>query len=427
VKTDPSSKNMAQIVERHVRSIAHRTFLKWIAGIGFLMITLGGVLVAAGIGPARIPPSATARFLLSRVPGLESLWTEQKSDLSGRMEGLRKEASRLREQVRQQEKSGLPAHALQSRWAAVEKEWEDCSEALRDLENYEIWIGQGRLPRILIALLAGAGLAVSGAIFQGLVLNPLASSGTLGVSGGAAAGASLFMVLGAGTSLAHSALGIPIAAFSGAMLTLSLVWFVAKSGRGSTSPLSLILAGVIIGIFLGAAMSFIRIIAEEESLRTLTLWGVGSLASREWTHVKVCWPIVLVGILFAIVYARDLNLLSLGAQQARHIGVHVNRSRKILMITAALITAGAVSVAGPIGFVGLVVPHSVRMLIGPDHRTLIPFSALGGGFFLLVCDTVGRTIASPLELPVGIVTSLIGAPFFVYIYKTRMREGAVLT
>jgi len=279
----------------------------------------------------------------------------------------------------------------------------------------------------LIALLAGAGLAVSGAIFQGLVLNPLASSGTLGVSGGAAAGASLFMVLGAGTSLAHSALGIPIAAFSGAMLTLSLVWFVAKSGRGSTSPLSLILAGVIIGIFLGAAMSFIRIIAEEESLRTLTLWGVGSLASREWTHVKVCWPIVLVGILFAIVYARDLNLLSLGAQQARHIGVHVNRSRKILMITAALITAGAVSVAGPIGFVGLVVPHSVRMLIGPDHRTLIPFSALGGGFFLLVCDTVGRTIASPLELPVGIVTSLIGAPFFVYIYKTRMREGAVLT
>ncbi|MCD6334178.1 MAG: iron chelate uptake ABC transporter family permease subunit, partial [Candidatus Latescibacteria bacterium] len=107
--------------------------------------------------------------------------------------------------------------------------------------------------------------------------------------------------------------------------------------------------------------------------------------------------------------------------------VHVNRSRKILMITAALITAGAVSVAGPIGFVGLVVPHSVRMLIGPDHRTLIPFSALGGGFFLLVCDTVGRTIASPLELPVGIVTSLIGAPFFVYIYKTRMREGAVLT
>ncbi|MCD6335693.1 MAG: iron chelate uptake ABC transporter family permease subunit, partial [Candidatus Latescibacteria bacterium] len=123
------------------------------------------------------------------------------------MEGLRKEASRLREQVRHQEKSGLPAHALQSRWAAVEKEWEDCSEALRDLENYEIWIGQGRLPRILIALLAGAGLAVSGAIFQGLVLNPLASSGTLGVSGGAAAGASLFMVLGAGTSLAHSALG----------------------------------------------------------------------------------------------------------------------------------------------------------------------------------------------------------------------------
>jgi iron complex transport system permease protein len=138
-------------------------------------------------------------------------------------------------------------------------------------------------------------------------------------------------------------------------------------------------------------------------------------------------PIIIAGILLAIVYSRDLNALSLGAQQARNLGINVTRSRQILMITAAIITAGAVSVSGPIGFVGLVIPHSVRMLIGPDHRTLVPFSALGGGIFLMLCDTLGRTIAAPLELPVGIVTSLIGAPFFVYIYKTRMRSGAVIT
>jgi len=144
-------------------------------------------------------------------------------------------------------------------------------------------------------------------------------------------------------------------------------------------------------------------------------------------HVKMAVPIIIAGILLAIINARDLNALSLGAEQARNLGVNVNRSRQILMITAAVITAGAVSVSGPIGFVGLVIPHSVRMLIGPDHRTLVPFSALGGGIFLLICDTVGRTLASPLELPVGIVTPLIGAPFFVYIYKTRMKSGAVIT
>jgi len=430
VSSDISRKNMTDAVEHHIKYITHLAFLKWIVGIALLVITFGSVIISAGIGPARIPPGVTARILLSHLPGFGYLLTAQKLEISNRADALQKKIVRLQEQIKQLEENsstGKQIRLLKSELFDVEKELSCCRESARDLENYKIWIWEGRMPRILLALLAGGGLAISGAIFQGLVLNPLASSGTLGVSGGAAAGASLFIVFGSGTFLAGNAFGIPVAAFLGAVITLSLVWFVAKSGRGSTSPLSLILAGVIVGLFLGALMSFIRIIAEEETLRTLTLWGVGSLAGREWTHVNMGWPVVLTGVFFAIVYARDLNLLSLGAQQARHLGVNVHRSRQILMVIAALITAGAVSVTGPIGFVGLVVPHSVRMLIGPDHRILIPFSALGGAFFLLFCDTVGRTIASPLELPVGIVTSLIGAPFFVYIYKTRMKEGAVIT
>jgi iron complex transport system permease protein len=400
--------DITQVVEHHVKYIAHLAFSKWMVGIGLLLLTLIGVVVSAGIGPVRIPPAVTARVLLSHLPGLGYLTTRPKTEISNQIDILRK----------QMEEQGDND--------ALSSQIDERTEKLRDLENYEIWIWQGRMPRILVALLVGAGLSVSGVIFQGLVLNPLASSGTLGVSGGAAAGASLLIVFGAGLPLANSALAIPAAAFAGGLATLGLVWFVARSGRGTTSPLSLILAGVIVGIFLGSAMSFVRIVAEEESLRALTLWGVGSLAGREWVHVSMAWPIIVVGILSGIVRSRDLNVLSLGAQQARHIGVNVNRSRQILMVTAALLTAGAVSVSGPIGFVGLVVPHSVRMLVGPDHRTLIPFCALGGGFFLLFCDTIGRTIASPLELPVGIVTSLIGAPFFVYIYKTRMRGGAVI-
>ena len=415
--------NISEEVEHHVKHIAHLSFKKWILGIGLLILTLAGIVISAGIGPVRVPPAMTARILISRIPGLGGVWDNLKDKVSIECNNLQERLSLIQNQTLSHNNGSQSG----GKTVEIQEDIDAIRAKMRDLENYEIWIWQGRMPRIIVALLVGAGLSVSGVIFQGLVLNPLASSGTLGVSAGSAAGASIFIVFGSGLSVFSFAWGIPLSALAGGLITLGLVWFVARSGRGTTSPLSLILAGVIVGIFLGSAMSFIRIVAEEESLRTLTLWGGGSLASREWMHVKMAVPIIIAGILLAIINARDLNALSLGAEQARNLGVNVNRSRQILMITAAVITAGAVSVSGPIGFVGLVIPHSVRMLIGPDHRTLVPFSALGGGIFLLICDTVGRTLASPLELPVGIVTPLIGAPFFVYIYKTRMKSGAVIT
>lgn len=412
--------DISEVVNHHIKHIAHLTLKKWMLGIGLLLLMLAGIVLSSGIGSVRIPASITARILISRIPGLSFVWDSYKGKSLIKLEELQNKLSLLQSNV---QRRNIDANNIDR----IREDIDIIKDEIRDLENYETWIWQGRMPRIIVALLVGAGLSISGVIFQGLVLNPLASSGTLGVSAGSTTGAYIFIVLGHTVTGFNFLWGIPISAFIGGLLTVYLVWFVAKSGRGATSPLSLILAGVIVGIFLGSAMSFIMIIAEEESLRVLTIWGVGSLASREWTHVKMAMPIIIVGILLSIISAKDLNALSLGAEQARNLGVNVNRSRQILMITAAMMTAGAVSVSGQIGFVGLVVPHSVRMLIGPDHNTLIPFSALGGGIFLLICDTVGRTLASPLELPVGIVTSLIGAPFFVYIYKTRMKSGAVIT
>jgi iron complex transport system permease protein len=241
---EENAENLSDLVDQHVEYISHLTFKKWVFGACLLIVALSGIVISAGIGPVKVPPAIAARILISKLPGLDHIWHKPKEEITDR-------------------------------------------DKLRDLENYEIWIWQGRMPRIIVALLVGAGLSVSGVIFQGLVLNPLASSGTLGVSAGAAAGASTFIVFGSGLSVFSSAWGIPVAALAGGLITLGLVWFVARSGRGATSPLSLILAGVIMGIFLGSAMSFIRIVAEEESLRALTLWGVGSLASREWLHVKM--------------------------------------------------------------------------------------------------------------------------------------------
>ncbi len=404
--------NLSETVEHHIKYIAHLNFRKWIFGIVLVILTLLGIIVSAGIGPVKIPPTITARILISHIPGLNGIMDNFKYEIYEKLESLQKELS----SAQNPENKDL-----------IQKEISILTDKVRDIENFEIWVWQGRMPRIIVALLVGAGLSVSGVILQGLTLNPLASSGTLGITQGSAAGAAIFIVLSPGLSMSDFSLGIPISAFAGGLTTIFLVWFIAKSGRGATSPLSLILAGVIIGIFLGSAMSFIMIIAEEQSLRTITLWNVGSLTAREWMHVRMAVPIISIGILLATLFGKSLNALSLGAQQARTLGINVNRSRQSLMLVTAMITASAVSVSGPIGFVGLVIPHSFRMLIGPDHRTLIPFCALGGGIFLLICDTVGRTLASPLELPVGIVTSLIGAPFFVYIYKTRMKAGAVIT
>jgi iron complex transport system permease protein len=270
-----------------------------------------------------------------------------------------------------------------------------------------------RLPRILTAAAVGGGLAVSGVIFQGLLLNPLADPYTLGVSAGAAFGASLAILLNISLIGTFS---VPIFAFLGAVATLLLVTYLsASSGRLSSN--NLILSGIIVAAILAAGISFIKYIADEQ-VAVIIFWLMGSFASKTWTDVALTVMVVCLGFLVFIYFARDLNLLSLGNRTASSLGVGTQRTTLLLLVTASMVTAVCVSVSGIIGFVGLLVPHMMRFVTGPDHRKLLPVSLLAGAILLLVADTVTRAVL-PEEIPIGVLTALIGGPFFCYIFRKR--------
>lgn len=271
-----------------------------------------------------------------------------------------------------------------------------------------------RLPRILTALFAGCGLAVAGTVFQGLLLNPLADPFTLGVSSGAAFGAALALLLGV------SFLGpmtLCVMAFAGAAVTLFTV--IGLAGRdGEYSPANLILAGVIVSAILSAGISFIKYMADER-VAAIVFWLMGSFVARTWTDAFLTGCAVTAGTTLCLYFARDLNIMSLGTRSARSLGVETGRVRLLLLLAASAMSAICVSVSGIIGFVGLIIPHLMRLACGPDNRLLIPLSGLGGALLLLAADTVSRTIL-PHEVPIGVLTALIGGPVFCWIFaKTR--------
>jgi len=280
-----------------------------------------------------------------------------------------------------------------------------------------------RLPRIMTALLVGASLGVAGVVLQGLLLNPLADPFTIGVSAGAAFGATVAILIPSIWPvlawLAGYAL-IPWFAFTGAVLSLALVYFLARS-RGRVLPESMILAGVIVASFLSALISFCQSIAGEE-LAAVVFWIMGSFSGTSWSQVLLLLPYLLISYVIIQAHAGALNIMAMGDNTALQLGVEVYKIRRRLLLLAALLSAAAVSVSGVIGFVGLVVPHINRILLGPDHRRLLPASALLGGVILVGADTLARTVAGATEIPVGVVTALLGAPFFCIIFKKKFHD-----
>ncbi|MEU0277115.1 iron ABC transporter permease [Streptomyces sp. NPDC006195] len=277
-----------------------------------------------------------------------------------------------------------------------------------------------RLPRVVLALLVGASLGCAGALMQGVFGNPLAEPGVIGISSGAAVGAVASIALGLGF------LGnwtVTVCAFVAGLATVLLVYALSRSG-GRTEVVTLILTGIAVNAFAGALIGLFIFFADNAQITQITFWQLGSLAQATWPKVLAVLPCALAGLALAPFYARRLDLLALGERPARHLGVDVERLRMVLVLVVALLTAAAVAVAGIITFVGLLVPHLLRMVNGPGHRFLVPGSALGGALVLLAGDLAARTVAAPAELPLGVLTALFGSPFFfLLLRRTRRKQG----
>lgn len=284
-------------------------------------------------------------------------------------------------------------------------------------ESHQAIVWDIRLPRILTAILVGSGLAVSGAVFQSLLMNPLADSYTMGVSTGAAFGAAVAIYLN--LFIPGFELSITLCAFAGAFLTLGIVISIARI-KGYLNSANLVIAGIIVSSILSAAISFIKS-ASGEHVAAIVAWLMGSLAARGWNHVAMGLPIITACILVCIYFSEDLNIMCLGEQEAKSLGIDTQKLRKMFLICGALITAVCVSISGIIGFVGLIVPHMLRFSIGSDNRVLLPLSALMGGLLLLLADTGARVLMN-VEIPVGVLTTLLGGPFFIYIFITRNKS-----
>ncbi len=281
-------------------------------------------------------------------------------------------------------------------------------------ETARVIVVEVRLPRILTCAVVGGSLAVSGALFQGILLNPLADPYTLGVSAGAAFGACVAILL----NLGYAVVSVPLFSFAGACITLVAVIFLSSGGKnssGSFSSNNLILSGIIVAAILSAGISFLKYVADEQ-VSVIIFWLMGSFASKTWADVGITIVFLIAGFGVAVFFARDLNLVSLGGRSAASLGVDTGKVRLILLVTGSLLAAIAVSVSGIIGFVGLLVPHMVRLITGPDNRRLIPMSMLVGAALLLFADTVTRAVL-PHEIPIGVLTALIGGPVFCWIFK----------
>ena len=273
-----------------------------------------------------------------------------------------------------------------------------------------------RLARILLGVVAGAGLSVAGVIFQALLRNPLADPYVLGVSSGAGLGAATAIVLGLGVAGAWT---LPGAAFAGALATILLVYALARTASGAVPVHTLLLSGVIVSAVLGSALMFLVSTSTAEELHSVVWWLLGSLQIFDWSLLKVAAAVVAAGVLVTVLMARDLNLMTLGEEPAAHLGLHVERTKRLFFLIASLMTGATVAACGLIGFVGLIVPHTVRLAVGPDHRRLVPASALVGAMLLVLADAFGRTVMAPVEIPIGVITAFLGGPFFLVLLRRR--------
>ena len=290
-------------------------------------------------------------------------------------------------------------------------------------KNEEMIIWNIRLPRVLLAFCIGASLALAGAAFQGLLRNPLADPYTIGVSSGASLGAVLVLffqvsIVGLGSFT------LPIVAILFGLISLLIVFGLVRLSSKSLAIETIILAGIIVSAFIGALVSLIISLSDRESMTQIIYWLYGSVGMRGWSHIQLIFPFMLIGSFILIYHYRELNALALGEDAADHIGVDVKKGKTFILIGASLLTGAAVAVSGSIGFVGLVIPHLVRLVTGPNHRHVLPLSLLIGGAFLILADLMARTIIAPKELPIGVITAMIGAPVFaLLLIRERFGRG----
>lgn len=310
----------------------------------------------------------------------------------------------------------VPIKTLDVAWAALSAMGIDGPSVDR---TAQLVVEQIRLPRIVVGAAVGMALGLSGTAMQGLFRNPMADPGIIGVSAGGAVGAVTAIAIGL---VDLFWLALPVFAFVGAALALLLVYGIAAVG-GHISMATLLLAGVAVNAFLGAVISaIIYLIPNEGPLREILYWLAGGLDSRSWDHVWIALPPIAVGAAALALTARDLNLLALGDDEARSLGVRTGATRTALLVASALVTGSAVAVSGSIAFVGLVTPHVLRLVLGPDHRVLMPMSALGGALFVMLADMAARTVIQPAEFRVGVLTAFVGAPFFVFLLIKNKRQ-----
>ena len=273
-----------------------------------------------------------------------------------------------------------------------------------------------RAPRIVLSVLVGAALSVCGAAYQSVFRNPLTDPYVLGISSGASVGAAVAILLG----LEAYMLGVGACALVTGLLTIVVIYRIASIGNRMHTT-TLLLTGVCITFLMSAIISFIMVLRQDK-MDSIIFWTMGSFASASWTEVAIVAPVVAVGIGIVLYYARDLNLLLAGSETARSLGVEVERVKRVLLLSTTLMVAFCVATCGVIGFVGLVVPHCLRLVLGPDNRRIVPCAIFAGGLFMLLCDTLSRTLLMPAELPVGSLTALAGAPLFIYLlYKNKKR------
>ncbi|MFC1660613.1 FecCD family ABC transporter permease [Gemmatimonadota bacterium] len=276
-----------------------------------------------------------------------------------------------------------------------------------------------RLPRAILALLVGGGLALAGSVFQALLRNPLAEPYILGISGGAATGAVLVLSLGL---VSLGSMVLPAAAFGGALLAILLVFRVAASTSRAMDVRVLLLAGVVVGAFFSAVIAFVLTVSEARTVRTAVLWMMGSLAGADWASVGVVVVYTIPSALLLMGLGRALNLMAIGEETASYLGTDVERVKRIAYGVASLITAAGVAVAGVIGFVGLIVPHGIRLLVGSDQRFLLPLSFIAGAAFLSLADLAARLLLAPTEIPIGVITAFLGVPLFLILLRRSLAE-----
>ncbi len=352
----------------------------WSGGLSLLFLAV--VLGSATVGPVTIPPTEVAKATLNAVaiPSSLSVGIDRVAVLRWHVPWV-----------------GVAAGYVRPFSFAV-------------AEEHQVIVAQLRLPRIVLGALVGVALAAAGTVMQGFFRNPMADPSIIGVSTGAAAGAVATIAFPLALPF-----GLQIAAFLGGLGAAFGVYFVATE-NGRTPVATLLLAGVAVQTFLGAIISYMLLHAGD-GLQRAVYWLMGHLHASTWGKVGAALPVVLAGVAILGIYTRDLNVLLLGEEDAHTLGVEVERTKHVLLAVSTVVTAAAVAVSGVIGFVGLVVPHVMRLVVGPDHRILLPTSAIAGGTFLVAADTAAR--AGPAEVPVGVVTAALGAPFFLYLLRRR--------